>query len=76
MIPLAWIFFAWLGLVVIFGFMALLTLVTTARYGLSCGWTYLSAGLFLLGSAAIIFLTLSYASSLDLTQALDLSTLF
>lgn len=76
MIPLAWIFFAWLGLVVIFGIMALLTLVTTARYGLSCGWTYLSAGIFLLGSMAIIFLTLSYAANLDLSQAFDLSALF
>lgn len=71
MIPLAWIFFAWVVLVGVFGFASLLTLATTLRYGLSCSWTYLTAGLFIAVSVAVILITIGFATSVDLKQAFD-----
>ncbi|MBP9762067.1 hypothetical protein KBD34_00430 [Patescibacteria group bacterium] len=76
MFPLAWIFFAWIALVAVFGFMSLLTLATTVRYGLACSSTYVAAGVFALGSFGVIALTVGYAASIDLTQSFDLISLF
>lgn len=68
MIPLLWIFFAWIILVGFFCLASLITLATTLRYGLSCSWTYLTAGIFAVVSVGIIVLTLGYASTIDLSQ--------
>jgi hypothetical protein len=76
MIPLVWIFFAWLVVVGIFVLASLLTLATALRYGLSCTWTYLIAGLFIAVSAAVLLMTLGYAASSDLSRALDPLSLF
>jgi hypothetical protein len=71
MLPLAWIFYAWLILVGLFGLASLMTLATTLRYGLSCASTYLAAGFFITVSAAVILMTLGYAASADLSLAFD-----
>jgi hypothetical protein len=68
MIPLLWIFLAWVILVGIFGLTSLITLATTLRYGLSCSYTYLAAGAFLTVSVGIIVLVLGYTASIDLSQ--------
>ncbi len=76
MIPLLWIFIAWIVVVGLFGLASLLTLATTVRYGLSCSSTYLSAGLFVAVSIGVIVLTVGYAGSVDLTQPFSLLSLF
>lgn len=76
MIPLLWIFFAWIILVGIFGLASLITLATTLRYGLSCGSTYLAAGAFLAVSLGVIFLTLGYAATIDLNQGFAVFSAF
>ncbi len=76
MIPLAWIFIAWIVLVAVFAIASLITLATTLRYGLSCSWTYLISGVFVAVSVGVVLMTLSYAASLDLTQGFDLMSLF
>ncbi len=71
MLPLAWMFYAWLILVGLFGLASLMTLATTLRYGLSCTSTYLTTGLFIAVSAAVILMTVGYAASADLSLAFD-----
>lgn len=68
MIPLLWIFLAWIVLVGIFCLASLVTLATTLRYGLSCSWTYLVTGFFIVVSVAAILLTLFYVANIDLQQ--------
>ena len=76
MIPYSWFFIGWVVFVFLFGLAALLTLATTMRYGRSCSSTYLVSGLFILVSMAVIFLTLSYAASLDLSQGIGMTSAF
>ncbi len=76
MFPLAWIFFGWLTLVVVFGLASLMTLATTLRYGLSCSSTYIATGIFLAVSVGVILMTLGYAVTGDLTLAFDPFSLF
>lgn len=76
MIPYSWLFIGWIIFASIFALAALITLGTMMRYGKSCSATYLISGVFLLVSLSVITLTLSYAFSLDLSQGIDLSTLF
>lgn len=75
MIPLVWVFLIWIVLVGIFCLVSLVTLTTTLRYGLSCSWTYLTAGLFIAVSVTVVLLTLGYAASIDLHQGFDVFSL-
>lgn len=71
MIPLMWVFVAWIALVSVFAILSLITLATTLRYGLSCSSTYLIAGVFVAVAVGAVLMTLGYAASLDLTQNFD-----
>lgn len=66
MFPLTWIFIAWIVIVGIFVVISLLTLAATFRYGLSCSWTYLIAGLFVAVFVAVVLMVLTYAGNADL----------
>ena len=75
MVPFLWIFIAWIILVGLFCVTSLVTLATALRYGLSCTWTYLIAGIFIAVSVGAILLMLGYAATLDLSQSLDVFSL-
>lgn len=72
MIPFSWLLLIWLGMLAVFGLVALITLFTHVRYGVANLTTYFSTFLFLGVTTIILFLTGMYLVQVDWSQGLDL----
>ena len=76
MIPLSWLFLAWLILVGLFCLLALLTLAVHLRYGVAGFLTYASALLFIGVAGSVFWMAGSYLQTVDWTQSVDLTPMF
>lgn len=76
MIPLAWCLIAWILLIGIFFIFSLITTLVYLRFGINGFMTYASSTLFLVITAYVLLVTLSYFATVDWSQSIDLAHLF
>lgn len=72
MIPLLWIFFAWVIGVALFSLFGLLTISLVLRFGLSGGGTFFYVGCFLFVAGLLIVGSGSYLLGVDWSASLSL----
>ncbi len=72
MIPLLWIFFAWVIGIAVFGLFALFTMSLVLRFGLTGFSTFLYCGIFLFVAGVIIFGSGMYLLGVDWSQSITL----
>lgn len=72
MIPLLWVFFAWVIGVALFGLFALLTMSLVLRFGLSGGSAFFYVGCFLFVAGILIVGSGTYLLSVDWSASFSL----
>jgi hypothetical protein len=76
MIPLYLFLAAWLVLLVIYGFVAFISIVQMVRFGLASSMTYFSTGIFLFVAGIVLAGTTIYLATVDWSLALDVTSIF
>lgn len=71
MFPLSWLLIAWIICLAFYALIALFTLSTHLRYGVSGLGTYLSAAVFTVGILSVCAMVAGYANHVDWNQMAD-----
>ena len=72
MIPLSWLFVAWLILVAVFALLAMFTAILNVRFGLASFGTYATTAVFLLVPALVIIAVAFFMITVDWSQSFEI----